>query len=226
MTCRTTIAGMKWGQPDSPRRGRLWVVEGGDGSGKSTQLMLLKARLEGGRLQLSCHASADRLVPATAVDPPLPERWRNALRGANLSIGWPRADRLSHCAEVIRPALHDYDYVLCDRYVYSSLVYFAHRGIPMDFTMSINAGIPAPDGAVFLDVPPETMDVRLSGRDGDQRKFEERGVGTIGQIRDGFLSLSWMLRIVDATRPAAEVLKQVLEELRAGLPKGTHRTAG
>jgi dTMP kinase len=111
------------------RRGVFIAFEGGDGSGKSTQLRLLRDHIE--RLGL------DVLVTREPGGTVIGERIRDILLDPASSALTDRAEallyaaaRAQHVAEVIEPALASGSIVLCDRFIDSSVVYQgAGRGL-------------------------------------------------------------------------------------------------
>ncbi|MGZ8735060.1 MAG: dTMP kinase, partial [Acidimicrobiia bacterium] len=113
------------------------VLEGADGSGKSTQVARLAERLRaGGRtvvetFEPGATALGGRIRalvldgPSASVGGAAPDAVTEALLMA--------ADRAQHVAEVVRPALARGDWVVCDRFVPSSLVYQGvARGLGVD----------------------------------------------------------------------------------------------
>lgn len=115
--------------PDPSRRGVLIAFEGGDGSGKSTQLHLLRDHIE----RLGLPVSVTREPGGTVIG----ERIRDILLDPASSALTDRAEallyaaaRAQHVAEVIEPALATGSVVLCDRFIDSSVVYQgAGRGL-------------------------------------------------------------------------------------------------
>jgi dTMP kinase len=140
------------------------VLEGGEGSGKSTQSALLAARLR----------EAGRAV-VTTFEPGATERGR-ALRAALLDDHRPldpraelllmNADRAQHVAEVLRPGLTAGAVVICDRHSPSSIVYQGvARGLGADLVASVCAiatdGL-VPDAVIVLDVADRVAAARRS----------------------------------------------------------------
>jgi dTMP kinase len=111
--------------------GKLIVIEGADGSGKTTQVRLLAERL--GRANITHVVTAE----PTRAPEPVGDLIRSALTG-QVTIRDSRAmqllyaaDRLEHVASVIEPALKRGEIVVCDRYDLSTIVYCC-SGIKMN----------------------------------------------------------------------------------------------
>ena len=151
--------------------GRFIALEGGEGSGKSTQAKLLAdaigaiATFEPGDTALGVGIRAVLLDPATAS---LDDRAEALLMAA---------DRAQHVAEVIRPALADGRHVVCDRYFGSSVAYQGYgRGLSTDWIATLSAWATEglmPDLTVLLDVPTGVAAARGVGQAGPLR--ERRG---------------------------------------------------
>lgn len=202
---------INWG-PASDSAGRLLVIEGGDGAGKSTQIEILEKNLKSmGSSVLTTRQPSDWY----REDPYVRGFLRNGgnVGAARILALLAAADRLRHCAEVIVPALTTHDFVICDRYIYSSLVYFEVRGLEQEFVATINAGIPKPDIAFFIDVPPATTAVRLNNRDRGNLKFEERSLEKLAKVHSGFRALQHLLYRIDGAVSPAGVADQIWSAL-------------
>ncbi len=166
-------------------RGRFIALEGGEGSGKSTQAKLLAVALdavttfEPGDTALGTAIRAVLLDPATArVD----DRAEALLMAA---------DRGQHVAEVIRPALEQGRHVVCDRYLASSIAYQGYgRGLPPDQIAQLSAwatdGL-VPDLTILLDVPEDVAASRLSS---SPDRFEGAGAEFHRRVLDGYRALA------------------------------------
>jgi dTMP kinase len=148
------------------RRGVFVVFEGGDGSGKSTQIRLLRSAIE--------RAGWDVLITREPGGTRIGEGIREVLLSPDSSEMSDRTEallyaaaRAQHVDEVIRPALEAGQVVLCDRYVDSSIVYQGTaRGLGERAVADLNAwatGELRPDLTVLLDVDPEEGLRRATG---------------------------------------------------------------
>ncbi len=196
--------------------GRFIVLEGVDGCGKSTQAALLAAAL-----RATGHTVVETREPGGT---PLGE----AVRGIVLDSGGEMsavaeallfaASRAQHVAQVIRPALAAGSWVVCDRFVDSSLAYQgAARGLGIDAVWTINA--PAVDGclpelAIVLDVPPTTAGLRDAG---PKDRIEVEGIALQEAVAAGYRELaarySERIRVIPAQGSMEQVHRQVMDEV-------------
>ena len=191
--------------------GRFIALEGGEGSGKSTQAKLLAdaldavATFEPGDTALGVGIRAVLLDPATAS---LDDRAEALLMAA---------DRAQHVAEVIRPALEQGRHVVCDRYFGSSIAYQGYgRGLSTEWVAKLSAwatdGL-TPDLTVLLDVPAEVTAARASGK---PDRFESAGDLFHERVVEGYRALAadptWV--IVDGSGTVDEVAVAVRATVR------------
>lgn len=188
---------------------RFIALEGGEGSGKSTQAALLAARLgavlthEPGGTAVGARIRAIVLDPAvgTSLD----------MRAEALLMA---ADRAQHVAEVIRPALARGEDVVSDRFSGSTLAYQGYaRGLDVDELARLSewaAGGLSPDVVVLLDVPAEVAVARMkAGPD----RMEAAGDEFHGRVAEGYRTLAtgdpgrW--RVVDGSGTVEEVEARV-----------------
>jgi dTMP kinase len=196
-------------------RGRFVVLEGGDGSGKSTQATRLAAWLRDQGLVVvetfEPGAGAvgavlrDVLLHGPAPVTPVAEALLMA------------ADRAQHVATEIEPALVRGDWVVCDRYVPSSLVYQGVvRGLGVDVVAQLSAvatGGLAPDVVVLLDVSDAVADTRRSheSRADEHDRLEQEGSAFHASVRAAYRDLApahaWI--VVDADDDVDTVASRV-----------------
>ena len=208
------------------------TLEGGEGSGKSTQ-----ARLLAGRLRAAGHDVCLTQEPAgTAVGKLIKgvfER-RAARAGPPITpfaeLFLFEAARADHVRTVIRPALEAGRIVVCDRFADSTLAYQGHgRGLPLDEVRRLNQiateGL-TPDLTLLLDLPPETGLARANAtHEAGAKHRDALGEETLDfhrRVREGFLAIAHAeparVLIIDATQPEAAVAEVVWIAVQRLLP--------
>ena len=203
-------------------RGLFVTFEGGEGSGKSTQMRRAAAALR--------EAGVEVLTTREPGGTPVGDGIRAVLLDRAHAGMQPRAELLLYeasraelVASVIRPALERGTTVLCDRFADSSVAYQAFgRGLPVDDVRALNdlatAGL-VPDRTVLLDVEPAVGLARATGGGADRLESEELAFHQ--RVRDGFLRIAAAdpdrFRVVDAGRSAETVARAVAAAL-ADLP--------
>jgi len=203
------------------RRGTLVTLEGGEGSGKSTQAETLAALLR----ERGYGVALTREPGGTRLGGIVKEILQQGVAlTAEAEMFLFQAARAQHVQEVVRPALESGDVVLCDRYTDSTLAYQGYgRGLNLDHLRAVNhiatGGLP-PHFTILLDVPPET---------GLARKDHEAITDSIGseslefhqRVRTGFLELAQRepkrIVVVDASPPADEVTAAAWQHLEGFL---------
>ena len=202
-------------------------LEGGEGSGKSTQAKrlvdylgsafpvreIIRTREPGGTKQ--AEAIRDMLVTGSA-DKFLPET------EALLMV----AARAEHIAKVIQPALLRDAIVICDRFVDSTYVY---QGLALQIDIAslealhefACAGL-MPDVTFLLDVSVEQglerAKIRSDSSADSESRFEEKGSTFHAKVREGFLSLATRFSdrfvVVDASGTPDETDKHVRNAIK------------
>jgi dTMP kinase len=133
--------------------GRLIVVEGADGSGRSTQIAMLVEWLEGGG-----HATVQvGLKRSTLVSEELERAQEgNILSRTTLSLFYATdfADQLEN---IILPALKAGFVVLADRYIYTLMARDMVRGMDEGWLKNLYGIALEPDAVFYLNVPPEEL---------------------------------------------------------------------
>lgn len=155
--------------------GRFIVIEGIDGSGKSTQIRLLCEAL--------AKKNQDPLATFEPTNGPIGTLIRKML-GGDLPVDQRTiaslfaADRTDHLVNPktgIRKAMDEGRVVICDRYYFSSYAYHAQY-IDMDWVIqanAVNADILTPDATLFIDVDPQVCLSRIQSRKGPLEIYEK-----------------------------------------------------
>lgn len=207
--------------------GTLVVFEGIDGSGKTTQLELLKHYLakRGHRVLCTREPGGTRigeLIRQLLLDPANSE-----LQPRTEAFLYASA-RAQHVAEKIKPALAAGQIVLCDRFYHSTLAYQGQgRGLDRSFLYGLNSlatGGLQPDLVFLLDLPPEEGLVRLSSQGRIRDRLEAETLAFFQRVREGFLALAreedLRFRVYNARQPvdtiSMAVCSAVEEILNAG----------
>ena len=157
--------------PSREYPGALVVVEGIDGSGKSTQLYLLKRWLEigGYRIHFTEWNSSPLVKSATRRG-----KQRRLLTPTTFSM-LHAADFADRCERQILPLLHGGYLVLADRYVYTAFARDAARGCSPRWLRNLNSFAPIPDITFYFRAPLDVAVNRIvAGR--PKLKYYEAGM--------------------------------------------------
>jgi dTMP kinase len=206
------------GAANMSERGAFITLEGGEGSGKSTQLDLLASRLSHAGLRVRVlrepgGTAVGEMVRTLLLDPD------HTGLDAVAELLLYEASRAQLVAEVIEPALAAGEVVLCDRFYDSTTAYqgFA-RDLPLDVVRRLNAvatGGLAPDRTVVLDVDP-ALGIARATRGGADR-LEAEGLAFHRRVREGFLSIAAeeprRVRVVDASGEVEAISREIAAAL-------------
>jgi dTMP kinase len=140
------------------KKGVFIVIEGLDGSGKTTQSKILANKLSENHKVLCTAEPSHGKVGTFIRNGCLYEEKRLPTEVEALLFA---ADRVEHLQTELAPALSEGKIVICDRYIYSSLAYQGSAGLSLDWIKTINARALEPDLALYIDVPPERVLERL-----------------------------------------------------------------
>lgn len=179
------------------KRGRFIVIEGIDGSGKSTQIQLLANRLMANKRKV--YTTAEPTVSLTGG------MLRDALRGVTKKTTCEIAsmfllDRIFHNVNPvngIEKFLSAGVDVICDRYYYSSLAYQGSE-TDFDWVLDMNLNCPEirkPDICIFLDLEPEKAIERISANRMVTEIYEEKS--RLEKYRKRYFDIFEMLKFTD-----------------------------
>lgn len=142
--------------------GLLVVIEGTDGSGKSTQIELLKRSIENQSYGVMVSEWKTSKLIADVIDD---AKDRNLLNATTFSLIYAAdfADRLEN---QIIPALKAGFIVLLDRYTYTAFARDVVRGQDIDWVKKLYDYAPEPDLIFYLDMPVDVLLKRIIGTTG------------------------------------------------------------
>ena len=171
------------------------TFEGGEGTGKSTQVRLLAEKLRAQGRQVVTTREPGGTPEAEALRALLvsgePDRWT-----ANEELLLNFAARSSHLRHVIVPALAKGQVVICDRFVDSSFVYQVVAGGADQalFTALINsiASTPVPNFTFILDLDTAVGAARAAARTSAaaENRFERKGTEFHQKVRSAFAEIA------------------------------------
>ncbi len=205
-------------------RGRFITFEGVEGVGKSTQIAHAAEYLRSGGIE--------PLVTREPGGTPLAEKLRALVLEPGHGPVAPIeellimfAARASHVAAVIRPALRHGRWVLCDRFTDASEAYQGGgRGVsPAAIRQLARIAHPrlTPDLTFIFDAPAAVARARVTGRGKGHDRIEAEDTDFFERVRQAYLAIAKReperVRVIDATRPEAQVAEAVAQVLGGAL---------
>ena len=194
--------------------GRFITFEGVEGSGKSTNIAWVEEylRVRGVDVLLT-HEPGRTKIGEELRSVLLRTRDERVMPMTELFLMF--ASRTQLLEEVIIPALKRGTWVLCDRYVDSSIAYQGggrQLGVERVKKLVLAMGelYVRPDLTVLLDLPPDMIPERLANRTLDRFESEDRSF--FERIRETYLSLAEAeshISVIDATQPLADVRDRI-----------------
>jgi dTMP kinase len=209
-----------------PSLGFFITFEGGEGSGKTTQIQRLAESLAqifpAGSLVITREPGG---VPAAESIRDLlvngdTEKWQPLTEAFLMS-----AARHEHVEQFIRPALMQNKLVISDRFTDSTIIYQGVVGGVasqyIDAMNKISCGDIAPDLTIILDMDSQTGLARAGSRGVGENRFEAKGPAFHEKVRAGFVDLAHAdtgrCVIIDASRSEDAIADDVLQLVLARL---------
>ena len=200
-------------------RGKFITLEGGEGVGKTTNLIFIK------------HYLQQHNIPVVVTREPggtvLAEKIRHLLLDNNSEIISEQAElllifaaRSQHIKHVIEPALAQGEWVLCDRFTDAT---YAYQGAGRNMRIStiewlenLVQGILRPDLTVLLDAPVEIGMDRAKER-GAFDRFESEKSSFFEQVRRAYLLQAELyperIKLIKANQPLVDVQRAIVDAL-------------
>lgn len=180
-------------------KGVFIVIEGLDGSGKTTQARLLAKKLSKKyNIFLTTEPSRGK-IGSYIREYYLYEKQRLPTDVEALLFA---ADRLEHVKKELVPALDEGKLVICDRYLHSSLAYQGSSGLSIDWIRGINSKALQPDIGIFIDLAPEVVLKRLNRKRSVMETLETQQ--KVREIYLKFVENGELVRI-DGDKPKEDV---------------------
>ena len=196
------------------------TFEGGEGSGKSSQINILKSKLIDKGIDVVCTRepggtpSAEilrELVTTGEVN-----KWE-PMTEALLMF----ASRYEHTKNLIIPSLENGKWVLCDRFYHST---YAYQGLghglgleAMKALKKISIGEIEPDLVFFLDIDPVEGIKRTMGRHTNEDRFEKMDISFHTKLRNAFLGFSKTYSensvVINASQEINKISDIIFEEI-------------
>lgn len=207
--------------PAGPLPAPFITFEGGEGSGKTTQIRYLAERLTGLGLGVLTTREPGGNAGAEAIRNLLvrgdADRWDPMTEALLMS-----AARREHLARTVWPALRAGQWVISDRYADSSRVYQGlGRGLGVEWIDALTrmiAGGFKPTLTLVLDLPVEEGLSRAQARDNGENRFESLGLEFHQRLRQGYLELAarepQRFSVIDARPSPSEVAHAVWHVVR------------
>lgn len=209
--------------------GLLVVIEGTDGSGKSTQLELLKKYIQAQSYGVMVSEwKTSRLIAGVIDD----AKDRNLLNATTYSLLYAAdfADRLEN---QIIPALQSGFIVLLDRYYYTALARDVVRGQDIEWVKNLYDYAPEPDLVFYLDMPVDVLLKRIIGTTGLDFYESGRDVGFSTDFYKSFeiyqkkcleqynnMKSEYNFKSIDGTLPIKEIHQYMSSEVQKILDSG------
>ena len=194
-------------------KGKFVVFEGLDGSGLSTQAMMLKEYLlKKGRKTILTKEQTDNFLGGM-----IKSSLKGHIKTSPLTLQLMFiADRSHHLDSEVEPALKEGKIVISDRYLFSTLA-FGSLDVDLEFLKFANSKFRKPDLTFIIDCKPETCVGRISRERFHIEMFEEKR--KLEKVRENYMSLKDYfpnVYIIDGNRNKQEVfedIKKIVDKL-------------
>jgi dTMP kinase len=203
---------------------RFITFEGGEGSGKSTQVSLLAEAFVNSRLNVIKTREPGGSAGAEAIRALLVNGATDAWDPVAETLLFYAA-RMDHMTRLVKPAIAAGQHVLCDRFTDSTVVYQGiGKKLGEAYVQSLQRlvlGNFMPDLTLLLDIDPIEGLRRADARKGGENRFESLDVDFHHAVRAGFLNLALeepqRFAVIDASLPVAEVHERIVAIVRERL---------
>ena len=201
--------------------GRFITLEGGEGVGKTTNIAYIQGLLEEQNIPLLLTREPGGTTLAEHIRQLLLDKEQESI-AEQTELLMMFAARAQHIKHVIKPALEQGTWVLCDRFTDAT---YAYQGggrnmalTSIQWLENFVQGDLRPDLTLLLDAPVQLGMQRAKQR-GKLDRFESEKMAFFEQVRQSYLSIaahqSERVKIIDATQNLSSVQAQISQALRA-----------
>jgi dTMP kinase len=197
-------------------RGKLIVLEGGDGSGKSTQQKLIAEYFKEKGLQVVFTRKPGGTVISDKIREILLDKSHKEMDKKTEFLLY-QASEAQVSSEILLPSIEQGKIIVSDRLYHSTIVYQGLvRGIDIDLIKRVNKFITGltPDLVIILDINPEQGLKRTTEKD----RMTDEGLVFHEKVRQGYLKLKEILPeenivIIDGNQTVEKVFEQIKKEI-------------
>lgn len=203
-------------------QGNLFITfEGGEGAGKTSVLKAIGERLQQENIDLLLTREPGGIEIAEKIRAVILDPAHTDMHERTEALLYAAA-RAQHFYEKIIPALEQGKYVLCDRFIDSSLAYQGYaREIGVDDVLAINQfaiGKRLPDITIFFDIAPEKGLARIQATRADEiNRLDVEGLAFHKKVYEGYQEAikryPERFKVVNADQPLEQVIEDVWEIL-------------
>lgn len=203
--------------------GTFIAFEGLDGAGTSTQLNRLAAWLQERGVSVEVTREPSNAPFGAVIRQAIEGRIHLHPRALALAFAGDREDHLTNDVNGILNALDRGSWVLCDRYVLSSLAYQTSDEVEFDWLVELNRHMRVPDATVFVDTPVEICMQRIAARSAHSELFHratelERVADNYRRAIDHGQLVGELIK-VSGNAPPDAVFAALMEQLRPWLTR-------
>lgn len=200
-------------------KGKFIVVEGLEGAGKTTAMQAIRDYLDSKNQSLVITREPGGTRVGELVRSMIIEEVPGESLDGRTELLLLYAARVQHVTQIIKPALHQGDWVLSDRFELSTIAYQGGgRGIDLSLIYQISdiclQGF-APDITFFLDIKPEVGLHRVSQR-GKSDRMESESLDFFHKVYQAYHQAIAQMQgiiVIDASQPLPIVQKSIIAHL-------------
>ncbi len=194
------------------------TFEGGEGVGKSTQINLLKQAFTNSGIPIKTTREPGGTEGAEKIRELLVQGSPNKWNGQT-ELLLHMAARFDHINRFIKPSLREGSFVICDRFMDSTIAYqaYGHKLGEQYVKLLSNLifGNFTPDLTIIFDLDISIAMKRADKRDSTENRYEKMGESFHNNVRQGFLKIAkdnpYRCAVIDASLAEEEINSQIIK---------------